>query len=235
MIQFALMHLTTCPMLILLEASVWDRKFIVTHRLFPITIPCIFVKSTNICFTELFLYQLNFKLNISLLENAKFPQRDLVVTYDTVPAARMMCGVILSHATSLQLHKQPALTVVPRKPQVLEALSLCLCQNEFLLLVPATDTHSWALTSLLGPKFPCNVMTVKLKIKSPQIKAVLSLHTNISPVIRACYSHWITSLTPNISQAFAERLINWKDSIFFSAYSFTSLPKIAMLYYIILP
>ena len=46
-------------------------------------------------FTEIFFYQLNFKLNISLLEDAKFPQRDLVVTYETVPAARMMCGVIL--------------------------------------------------------------------------------------------------------------------------------------------
>lgn len=95
MIQFAFMHLTTCTMLILLEASVWGRKFIVTHRLFPITITCIFVKNINISFTEIFFYQLNFKLNISLLEDAKFPQRDLVVTYETVPAARMMCGVIL--------------------------------------------------------------------------------------------------------------------------------------------
>ena len=56
------------------------QKFLVTHSLFPITITCIFVKNINICFTELFFYQLNFKLNISLLEDAKFPQRDPVVT-----------------------------------------------------------------------------------------------------------------------------------------------------------
>lgn len=74
-----------------------------------------------------------------LLENAKFPQREPMVRI--VPAARVLRGVILA-GHIMALHKQPAVTVVPRKPQRLEALPLWLCQNEFLLSVPASDIHS---------------------------------------------------------------------------------------------
>ena len=93
------MHITTCNMLTFLEACVWGGKSqqVISpnnHLYFSL------VKSTNICFTDLFFYQLNFKLNVFLLENAKFPQRDPVVTYEVVPAAITMCGMILSHATS---------------------------------------------------------------------------------------------------------------------------------------